>query len=267
MTYSFTQLSQYLRCPRGYRHRYLDGWREKDTRAAMIFGRCFEQALAALFRRQDPAAVLFREWGAYRNAPLEYTNGDTWDRMVHQGVALLEQFARDNRVRVRQPRRNLQIKLLRKLTGGNEFVAYVDAIGFLDDSRCLLEWKTTASRYPEEPSGLLALDPQLSCYSWMSGIAEVAVVVFIRKRVPEIQDLRTTITDAQREEFGQLVEHVAGLIQGGCFLPHPGIRFPNNGCVSCPYLGLCLEKPELVESKLVRVEGAEALDWINELEA
>src|SRR4029077_14462648 len=26
-----TQISQYLSCPRRYRHRYLDGWREKDT--------------------------------------------------------------------------------------------------------------------------------------------------------------------------------------------------------------------------------------------
>jgi hypothetical protein len=34
MTYSYTQLSQYLGCPRRYRHRYLDGWQEKDTRAA-----------------------------------------------------------------------------------------------------------------------------------------------------------------------------------------------------------------------------------------
>src|SRR5215471_13036746 len=47
MTYSYTQISQYLTCPRRYRHRYLDGWQEKDLRAAMLFGRAFEQALAA----------------------------------------------------------------------------------------------------------------------------------------------------------------------------------------------------------------------------
>src|SRR5215831_15610251 len=35
MTYSYTQISQYLTCPRRYRHRYLDGWKEKDTRAAI----------------------------------------------------------------------------------------------------------------------------------------------------------------------------------------------------------------------------------------
>ncbi len=49
MTYSYTQISQYLTCPRRYRHRYLDGWKEKDTRAAMLFGRAFEKALGAFF--------------------------------------------------------------------------------------------------------------------------------------------------------------------------------------------------------------------------
>ena len=49
MTYSFTQISQYLRCPRQYRYRYLDGWREKEDKASMMFGRCFENALSAYF--------------------------------------------------------------------------------------------------------------------------------------------------------------------------------------------------------------------------
>jgi hypothetical protein len=61
MTYSYTQISQYLTCPRRYRHRYLDGWKERDTRAAMLFGRAFELALGAYFRREDPGEVLFRD--------------------------------------------------------------------------------------------------------------------------------------------------------------------------------------------------------------
>lgn len=43
----------------------------------MLFGREFEKALAAYFRREDAAATLFKEWAAYREAPLEYTNGDS----------------------------------------------------------------------------------------------------------------------------------------------------------------------------------------------
>src|SRR5207244_731317 len=142
MIYSYTQISQYLTCPRRYRHRYLDGWKEKDTRAAMLFGRAFERALAAYFPHQDAAAALFQ------------------------------------------------------------------------------------ARYPTEPDGLLALDPQLVCYSWITGISEVAQVVFVRKRLVEIQYLHTTITDEQRREFGQLVEATIRQIESGQFLPHSGIRFP-----------------------------------------
>ncbi len=74
------------------------------------------------------------------------------------------------------------------------------------ETAAYLEWKTTTSRYPEEPDGLLALDPQLICYSWMSGISDVALIAFVRKRFSEIQYLKTTITDKQREEFGRMVE-------------------------------------------------------------
>jgi hypothetical protein len=265
MTYSYTQISHYLTCPRRYRHRYLDGWQEKDTRAAMLFGRAFEQALAAYFLRQDPAAALFREWSTCQNLGLQFTHGDTWDRMLQQGIQLLDRFCQDDRIHIRQPRRNLQIKFVRPLLDKNDFVAYVDAIGKLDGIGSLLEWKTTSSRYPEEPEGLLALDPQLVCYSWITGISEVAQVVFVRKRLVEVQYLRTKITDEQRREFSQLVQDTIRRIESAQFLPHSGIRFPQNPCSTCPYIGLCLGKKQLVDSALVRRPGAEQLGWLDEL--
>jgi len=265
MTYSYTQISQYLTCPKRYRHRYLDGWQEKDTRAAMLFGRAFERALSAYFLREDAASVLFREWAVYQNQHLHYSNGNSWDRMLQQGIMLLDRFCQDDRIRIRQPRRSLQIKFTRPVSKQNDFVAYVDAIGKLDGNRCLIEWKTTSSRYPEEPDGLLALDPQLVCYSWMTGIADVAQVVFVRKRLVEVQYLRTTITDEQRNEFGQLVADTIARIESAQFLPHSGIRFPQNPCSTCPYVGLCLGKQQLVEIDLVRRPGAENLGWLDEL--
>ena len=77
MTYSYTRISQYLACPRRYRHRYLDGWREKDMRSAMRFGRAFELALGAYFRREDPGEVLLREWSACKDQGLQFSNNDT----------------------------------------------------------------------------------------------------------------------------------------------------------------------------------------------
>jgi len=94
MIYSHTQIANYLRCPRSYRYRYLDGWREKETRAALIFGRCFEKALEAYFCGDDCGAALHREWGAYRKAGFEYKRGETWDRLLHQGIHLLSDLPR-----------------------------------------------------------------------------------------------------------------------------------------------------------------------------
>jgi len=265
MNYSYTQISQYLTCPRRYRFRYLDGWKQKDNRAAMLFGRAFEQALGAYFRREDPGEVLFQEWSGCKDQDLQFSNHNTWDRMLEQGILLLTRFCQDDRIRIRQPRRNLQIKVTKRLSGTNDFVAYVDAIGQLDGARCLLEWKTSSSRCPEEPVGLLALDPQLVCYSWMTGIAEVAQVVFVRRRLVEVQYLRTTITEEQCKEFRQLVEDTIRRIQSAQFLPHSGIRFPQNPCSSCPYVGFCLGRQDLAESTLIRRPGAKDLGWLDEL--
>jgi len=264
MTYSYTQISQYLTCPRRYRYRYLDGWKEKDTRAPVVFGRAFELALGAYFRREDPGEVLFREWAAYKTQDLLFSKQDNWDRMFSQGIMLLTRLCQDDRVRIVQPRRNLQIKISRSI-GRNEFISYIDAIGNLDGMRCLLEWKTSSSRYPEQPEGLLALDPQLVCYSWMTGVSEVAQVVFVRKSLSEIQYLKTTITEKQREEFGRLVEDTIRRIESAEFLPHSGIRFPQNPCMTCPYTGLCLGNTEIAMAALVRRPGAEEFGWLDEL--
>jgi hypothetical protein len=265
MVYSFTQISHYLACPRRYRHRYLDGWQEKDSRAGMLFGRAFEKALAAFFRREDAAAAFFAEWSAYRDGELVYSGNDSWDRMLQEGFQLLDRFAQDDRVRIPRSRRNQQIKFTRPILGKNAFVAYIDAIGRVDGIDCLIEWKTTSARYPEEPDGLLALDPQLVCYSWITGIAEVAQVVFVRKRLVEVQYLRTTISDDQRQEFAALLEDTIQQIDSGRFLPHSGIRFPQNPCLSCAYVGLCLAKPEFADTKLVRRPGGSLVGVFDEL--
>ncbi len=109
--------------------------------------------------------------------------------------------------------------------------------------------------------------PQLACYSWLTNQPEVAFVVFVRKRLPEIQYLRATVSDDQRHEFGELVQDAVAKIEAGQFLPHSGIRFPQNGCVGCAYVGLCLKDQSLVDRRLKRCPGAEEYAWLDELAA
>jgi len=114
MIYSYTQISQYLRCPRSYRYRYLDGWREKDTRAAMVFGRCFEKALRSFFEHEDCSAILFKEWGAFRTRPLN-PQRRVLGRLVHQGVHLLQKFAQDGAFTFRILKRTCSVSSLGRL--------------------------------------------------------------------------------------------------------------------------------------------------------
>ncbi len=93
----------------------------------------------------------------------------------------------------------------------------------------------------------------------------MAQVLFVRKRLFEIQYFRTTISNEQREEFGHLVQNSIRRIEAAEFLPHSGIRFPQNHCTSCPYIGLCLGRPDLSEAALVRRPGADDLGWLDEL--
>ena len=129
-------------------------------------------------------------------------------------------------------------------------MAYIDAIGELDGNPCVCSiGRPRRARYPEEPEGLLALDPQLICYSWISGISDVAVVAFVRKN----QFLRFSIsrprfTKNSARNIGQLVEATVAQIEAGQFASHSGIRFPQNGCVSCAHLGLCLDNQPLVDA-------------------
>lgn len=57
--------------------------------------------------------MLFTEWEAYRGATFEYKKGETWDRLLCQGLRLLERFAHDNRVHLHDPHRNLEVGKLR----------------------------------------------------------------------------------------------------------------------------------------------------------
>jgi len=77
--------------------------------------------------------------------------------------------------------------------------------------------------------------------------------------------LRASISEEQRREFGSLVETTIGQIEAAQFVSHTGIRFPQNGCMSCAHLGLCLKNEQLVAANLIRRPGATDLDWLDEL--
>ena len=128
-------------------------------------------------------------------------------------------------------------------------------MGWVDGIGCLIEWKTSSQSYPESQPRLLELDPQLVCYSWTAQRQNVCLINFVRKKEPQIQYLHARIRKRQWRTFAQTVDLLVSEMEAGHFYARSGIRYPNNQCLNCPYVGLCLRQKRLVEEKLIRIEG------------
>ena len=252
---SYTQLSAYLQCPLRYKYHYLDGWTEREDKASLVFGRIFQTVVEAQFLVPDSVRFFTEHWQPVRKLSLEYAPGDSWEKMLAQGQELLTRFQQDERVQIEDGRTDFQIKYRRVLPlSDRHFLAYLDAVGWVDGIHCLIEWKTSTQAYPDHFPRLLELDPQLVCYSWAAQKQEVCLVNFVRKKQPEIQYLHARVRQRQWRAFAQTLDLVVSEMEAGHFYPRSGIRYPNNQCLNCAYLGLCLRKKALVEEKLVKTE-------------
>ena len=164
------------------------------------------------------------------------------------------------------PKQNLQIKMVRALPGGHEFVAYLDAIGELDGNH--------ASSTGRRPPAGIRRNRRACCRSIRSssaipgsaGFQNVALVVFVRKHhagnsIPQGIHHRGA-TPGIRPTWSK---RPLSRSKPGEFPAHSGIRFPQNGCMSCAHLGLCLNNQQLIDANLIRIAGASDLDWLDEL--
>ena len=111
----------------------------------MLFGRAFEQAWLPSFAEKTPGSAFFREWSAYKRSTLRVFELTTPGiACCSKAFMLLARFCsgRPHPHPPATPQPADQFETASR--DGNDFVAYIDAIGNLDGRRCLLEWKTTS---------------------------------------------------------------------------------------------------------------------------
>ncbi len=209
------------------------------------------------FEGKDSSIVLFEEWSLHKDADLEYGRGDSWDQMLRQGIQLLERLAQDNRIVVADPKKDLQIKVLRSLSNGNDFVSYIDGVGTLNGKRTSarmedhdrsISGRARRTFGTRSAGHLLQLDDR---YSPMFRSSPSFVNEYRR-----FSTSKRPSRNSNARNLASWFKNTVSQIEAGQFHSHPGIRFPSNGCVSCSQLGLCLDNPQLVEAKLIRRPGA-----------
>jgi hypothetical protein len=206
--HSYSAGSDYDLCPFKYYLRRVQGWKERDNKARLLFGRALEQAVQFYHEHDGEGGreEFHRLWEIYRDRKdIEYTKTEKdWATLDADGDDLLRLYA------IRQPSLPVplrgQLVFQREVTkevfpgdpnyGEIEDAGKLDIICWVDPHHPLLphiDWKpeygklralivdmkTSSCPYPEE-QGMAAFDEQLRRYSWLSGIHDVAFYVFVK---------------------------------------------------------------------------------------
>ena len=191
---SSSSLDQFRFCRRKFRLSKIDGWREKDKKASLEFGKCIEAAIQFYCdngKKPGEATSEFeRLWLKWSdNKELVYTaQENNWFDLYTMGKEMTKLFEiLLPTLPIRNPK--WQLQFLKKLWPGTdlddlEFMAYIDLLSTLEDgTRLVLDIKTAKSALEADPK-LLTMDGQLRKYAWVTGIRDVGFLNFVKAGNP-----------------------------------------------------------------------------------
>lgn len=199
--HSYSAGSDFTKCRRYYKLKRIDGWKEKSRKAAMDFGTCLETGLRFYHSNAcqpgSMAQEFVRMWAAFKDMPnLDWGNDFDWNDLNEIGQqmgGLYEAVLPTLPIQVRADR--FQLEFSKPLFPGTYLdgltdLAYVDMLAeykwkdgehteTLARVPVIVDIKTTGASYDATP-GIHRLDPQLRRYAWLSGIPNVAFLVFVK---------------------------------------------------------------------------------------
>jgi CRISPR/Cas system-associated exonuclease Cas4 (RecB family) len=250
--WSFSALSQYLRCPRQYFFERVLCLPRRSCSAGLALGTAVHAALATYhegLRRCRPLPpgrirkVLLESWSdRERQEAIVYRDGEDRDGSLARGIALLDAYLREppptDILAVEQP-------LIAPLPDGRggylekPLVAVPDLIVRDRAGPRVVEFKAS-SRSLAASEAETSL--QATCYLHAARSAygeptRFEFAVLLKTKVPRIQRIAAARTEADSGRLGDLVASVERAIAAEAF--HP-IESPLN-CTSCPFRRPCRE--------------------------
>ena len=206
---SYSSRMSFRKCPREFQLTRIDGWSDKERRAAPLFGKCIEAGLQAYEESKRTAnkgvESFVYNWEQVKLLPefskLIFTEceGD-WDRLKQAGTEMMWLYeVKAPRLPVASPL--FQKELRKKIFPGTnldklENKAYIDIMSFprwdhkllpVIPSPAALEMNQRPLIIDVKTSGrdlavdLVALDPQLAEYAWQARIPDVAFLWFVKR--------------------------------------------------------------------------------------
>jgi hypothetical protein len=244
---SHSRLSRYLHCPEQYRLYYVENLRLRVPSANLTFGQLLHRALAAFFEQGcEPSDVFAAAWTELQHVDLDYGARDSWQSLYDTGRGLLDRFVVEDAPRIARPEAVEKKFELRISSLELPFVGIIDLVACLDDARTVIDFKTAGAGYqPYE----VALSDQLTAYHLAEpGAEQVALCVFVKTKMPQIEWHVTQRTGAQLVEYLWKAQLVAQEIAAGHFYKRPG-----KWCAWCDYRPVCIGDEQAVRETLIRV--------------
>lgn len=193
-SHSYSAGSLFRECAQKYKLQRLDGWKEREQRASMEFGKAIETAIQAYHARHslDEALIVFRNfWETLKTADLKYAPVEKdWQSLALSGEEMIKLY------HLRLPllpfdlsvAPEFQIKYYKEMFPGSdlagiEFVAYID---MRVNSKLTLgdalgvDIKVMNKALDTTPD-IARLDQQLRTYAWVTGIPDWAFLNFIKQ--------------------------------------------------------------------------------------
>ena len=250
--WSYSQLSQYLRCPLQFYFERVIKLQRPFSPSSMALGSAVHEGLAEYHRQLmadrkvttgQVQSTFLKSWSQQeRERPIQYRDGESRNQIIEQGVALLEVYQNEpppeNILAVEErmivPLTNSQGQFLEK-----PLVAVIDLLSHDEDELLVTEFKTSGRRYHE-----LEADTTLQASCYANAVRErydrtpkVRYTVLVKTKTPAVQNLVTTRTDADLGRLGDVVQAVELAITAEAFYP---IESTMN-CSGCPFFKPCRE--------------------------
>lgn len=200
--HSYSAGLEFDHCPLKYYLHRIMGWREKDSKAALLFGRALEDAIEFYhLAGRGGEEEFIRLWAMVKDKELTYTKREVnWEGLMRAGREMMRLYI------IRQPSLPIPLSTIfqRQFTkevfpghekyGGIEFFAKLDMIANAPPDHPMLPkmvWKETYGLYRpvivdiktsgidlDDTTGIVAHDLQLRQYAWVRGIYDVAFLWF-----------------------------------------------------------------------------------------
>lgn len=265
--WSYSAISQYLRCPLQYFFQRVLGLPSRTTASGLALGSAVHAAIAEYHRRLqrheevvvEGVVKKFRDaWGEREEKEeIAFKEGDNRTDCIEQGVSLIEIY-------LKQPPPQGIVAVEREIlaplyNSHGEFLetpllAVTDLITAEDSTLTVNEFKTSGRAYSESE---VATSLQPTCYGHavqqeFGEVAAIEYTILVKTKTPKVQRLKTARTADDFGRLGDLVETIERAVHVGIFYP---VETPLN-CSTCQYRRQCREwgTSPVPQQKVVEIE-------------